>query len=77
MLNEEAAMERCMRCDGELEKGFLLDRGESDFTRQADWASGEPNDAFFRFSAVKSGNKKLPVVTYRCKSCGRLESFAN
>lgn len=70
-------MQRCIRCEGELEKGFLLDRGDSDFTRQVDWASGEPNKAIFRFSAVQSGNRKLAVTTYRCKSCGRLESFAH
>jgi hypothetical protein len=70
-------MQRCIRCDGELEPGFLIDKGESDFTRQAHWASGEPNTSFFRLSVVKSGSRSLPVITYRCKSCGRLESFAN
>jgi hypothetical protein len=70
-------VERCIRCEGELEKGFLVDKGESDFTRQASWASGEPNTSFFRLSAVKSGNRTLPITTYRCKSCGRLESFAH
>jgi hypothetical protein len=73
----EVCVERCIRCDGELEKGFLVDKGESDFTHQAIWASGEPNTAFFRLSVVKSGNSKLPITTYRCKSCGRLESFAH
>jgi len=70
-------MQKCIRCDGQLEKGFMLDKGESDLTRQANWASGEPNTSFFRFSAVKSGSRSLPVTTYRCVSCGRLESFAH
>jgi hypothetical protein len=70
-------MQKCIRCDGALEKGFLVDKGESDFTRQANWASGEPNTSFFRLSVVKSGNRSLPVVTFRCVSCGRLESFAH
>ena len=69
-------MDKCIRCDGQLEKGFLLDRGESNITAQSQWAGGEPNQSMFRFSAVRSGNKTLPVVTYRCVSCGRLESFA-
>ncbi len=69
-------MERCIRCDGELEKGFMLDKGESDITSQAKWASGEPNTSLLRFSAAQSGSRKLPVVTYRCRNCGRLESFA-
>jgi hypothetical protein len=70
-------MDRCIRCDGELEKGFMLDKGDSDITGQAQWASGAPSTSFWRLSAVESGSKTLPVVTYRCKSCGRLESFAH
>jgi hypothetical protein len=70
-------MQKCIRCDGELEPGFMVDKGESDFSRQANWASGEPNTSFFRLSVVKSGNKTLPVTTYRCVACGRLESFAH
>lgn len=70
-------MERCMRCDGELEDGFILDKGDGGFTSQTLWASGEPNTSFSRMSAVKSGNKMLPVITYRCTRCGRLESFAH
>ena len=70
-------MAKCIRCDGSLEKGFLIDKGESDLTRQAKWASGEPNTLFWKFSAVQSGSKLLPVITYRCQSCGRLESFAH
>ena len=69
-------MERCIRCDGELENGFILDKGDYDVTTQATWASGDPNTSFWRMSAVKSGNKTIPVVTYRCKNCGRLESYA-
>lgn len=70
-------MNRCLRCDGQLDKGFLIDKGDSDIKRQANWASGEPSTSFWRMSAVQSGSEVLPVVTYRCKSCGRLESFAN
>lgn len=70
-------MERCIRCDGELEKGFVLDKGDYDVASQATWASGDPNTSFWRMSAVKSGSRKMPVVTYRCKSCGRLEAYAH
>lgn len=70
-------MQKCLRCEGPLEKGFLLDRGDSDLTHQSGWASGEPNTAFFRMSAVKAGNKRMPVTTWRCTQCGHLESFAH
>jgi hypothetical protein len=69
-------MDRCIRCDGPLEKGFMIDKGDSDMTRQARWASGEPNTSFWKLSAVQSGKVTLPVVTFRCTTCGRLESFA-
>ena len=70
-------MERCIKCDGELENGFILDKGDYDVTTQTKWASGDPNTSFWRMSVVKSGNKIIPVVTYRCKNCGRLESYAH
>lgn len=70
-------MDTCIRCDGELETGFLLDRGDSNITSQGTWASGAPNTSLLRFSAVRFGNRTMPVVTYRCTRCGRLESFAH
>lgn len=69
-------MERCIRCDGPLEQGFLLDRGHYDVSDQARWASGAPNTSFWRAGAVQDEARTLPVVTFRCTSCGRLESFA-
>ncbi|WP_437724857.1 hypothetical protein [Sorangium sp. So ce861] len=73
----EIVVDRCIRCGGELEKGFILDKDDSGIGSQADWASGDPNTSFWRFSAVQSGNRILPIVSYRCVSCGRLESFAH
>jgi DNA-directed RNA polymerase subunit RPC12/RpoP len=70
-------MDKCIRCDGQLEKGFLIDKGDSDITRQARWASGEPSTSFWKLSAIQSDSRMLPVTTYRCQRCGRLESFAN
>lgn len=69
-------MDRCIRCDGELEAGFLLDRGDYNVTSQTQWTSGLPNTSFWRMSAAKVGERILPVTTFRCKGCGRLESFA-
>src|SRR3546814_959773 len=41
-----AIMQRCIRCDGDLEKGFVLDRDGSSRTRQTRWVNGEPDDSF-------------------------------
>jgi hypothetical protein len=69
-------MDRCIRCEGELELGFMIDKGGEPAISQAQWVSGTPNTSLWRISAVQSGSQILSVVTYRCKSCGRLESFA-
>jgi hypothetical protein len=74
-------MQRCIRCDGELEKGFILDRDGSSRTRQTRWTNGELDDSvagglWNRAAAQNIPTDTLPVVTYRCKNCGRLEAFA-
>jgi len=70
-------MYRCIRCEGVLETGFTIDTGDSGIKRQAEWTSGQPKKPSWRMSAVQKENRMLPVVTYRCTACGRLESFAN
>lgn len=66
----------CHRCGGALEAGFLVDRGDYSVQEQAQWASGTPAGGFWRTSAVQKGERLLRVVTYRCTSCGGLDSFA-
>ena len=73
---------RCIRCNGELVAGFLLDRDGSNRTRQARWVSGAPDDSFAsglwnRGAAQNIVTDTLPVTTWRCRDCGRLESFAH
>jgi hypothetical protein len=65
-------METCIRCNATMERGFLLDSNDE----KTRWASGAPDTSVFRLSAVGKGEQTLPVVTYRCTSCGRLEWFA-
>lgn len=67
----------CLRCNGMLEPGFLIDRADLGFTRQAMWASGDPKAAAAWDVSVVAGKADTRnVVTYRCVDCGRLESFA-
>lgn len=70
-------MDRCVRCEGVLETGFMIDTGDSGIKRQVEWTSGQPKKSFWRMSAMQKESRVLPVVTYRCTACGRLESFAN
>lgn len=69
-------MDNCLRCDGQMEQGFMLDAGDYNVTAQAKWSSGAPRTSFWRLSAVPEGAKTLAVTTWRCTRCGRLESFA-
>jgi hypothetical protein len=40
------------------------------------WLAGKPERSFW--SGVKlKGQKPAPIVTWRCASCGYLESYAN
>jgi len=80
-MSKAEAMLRCIRCGGELDAGYLLDRDGSNRTRQARWVAGAPDDSFGsalwnRSAAQNIATDTLPVVTWRCRECGRLESFA-
>ena len=67
---------QCLSCQGPLEKGFMVDRGDYEMKRQAQWASGDPVTSFWRCSVLGSDEREVPVVTWRCTRCGRLEFFA-
>ena len=66
----------CIRCKGELEVGFIADRGDYNATQPAQWASGEPSRSFWTKGSMRPGERRLEITTYRCRDCGRLESFA-
>jgi hypothetical protein len=68
----------CPKCAGEMARGFLVDRGDSMVPLQSDWAEGDPRSSrWVTFTgAVDRGKERLPVVSYRCGTCGYLESYA-
>ena len=65
----------CPRCGGEMEQGFILDRGNHDIARQEYWYSGAPRRRRF-WSLDLANRKKRLVDTLRCTDCGYLESYA-
>lgn len=71
-----ASRQQCVKCSGDMEQGFMVDRGDMHMKEQAEWASGEPNRSFWRGSTVESKERTLPVTTLRCKTCGYLEFYA-
>lgn len=80
-MSEGQAMLRCLRCDGALDAGYLLDRDGGSRTRQARWAAGAPDNSvgsglWNRGTVQNIATDTFVVVTWRCRECGRLESFA-
>lgn len=57
-----------------MEAGFLLDHGYGAIYQSA-WIAGTPE--WSRWTGLKlEGRPKLPVTSYRCPTCGRLETYA-
>jgi hypothetical protein len=52
---------------------LMLDRGP--VSEQPMWIKGTADKGIFG-SIKERGRERLPVVTFRCPNCGRLESFA-
>jgi len=64
----------CPRCSGSMEPGYTLDEGYGTRT-VAKWVAGEPERSI-RTGLKLRGKAQHDVVTYRCRRCGYLESYA-
>jgi hypothetical protein len=65
----------CAGCGGEMEEGFVLDRGSYGFPGEQQWVEGEKKRSFW--TGLETEDRRLfKVMTYRCVRCGRLESYA-
>jgi hypothetical protein len=56
-----------------MEIGVQVDHTYAGYA-QPEWTGGEPRNSFWLGLRVKGD--RMPVVTYRCKKCGYLESYA-
>lgn len=65
----------CPTCRVAMEAGFLIDKADYNVPEQQEWAEGTVEHSFWSGLSLK-GREKLPVVTYRCPSCGLLRSYA-
>ncbi len=71
----------CPKCQGEMVQGFVLDSTNGPSIAQVgQWAKGVPQRSFWTsFYGVTIAIKKapsIPIGTFRCQSCGFLESYA-
>lgn len=65
----------CPKCGGRMEQGFVVDMATGDFSFGVDkWARGLPlRSLLFKTWVLRNAP---PVGTFRCESCGYLESYA-
>lgn len=68
----------CPRCGNRMQLGSIIDYGQNRFvSRQARWVEGEPEKSWITGSMKTSGRRVIPITSYRCQSCGYLESYAS
>ena len=65
----------CPKCQGEMVQGYVRD-----FTplgvSVSEWNAGPPRKAGLAGHLIKDSPSVIPIVTFRCQSCGFLESYA-
>jgi hypothetical protein len=64
----------CPKCASAMDDGFTLDNTYGGHL-QAEWVEGEPKRSFWTGLTVAKETRH-PITTYRCRSCGYLESYA-
>ena len=64
----------CGKCGGAMGIGAIADFAHGS-SKQSRWVGGEPKETFW--SGLQTGDRaQFKVATYRCESCGYLESYA-
>ena len=65
---------KCMRCQGNMEAGIVLDRAQQGVVARQTWVDGSPEKSIW-FGLKTKDHVMINVVTYRCETCGYLESY--
>jgi hypothetical protein len=66
----------CRDCRVAMDAGVIIDQTHGRL-EQPMWVKGTAEKGFFGHLKVNERDQeRLPVVTFRCPTCGRLESFA-
>ena len=65
---------RCLKCDGSMAEGFILDEGYGRFGVST-WQSGKPKRSFW-MGIKQSKADQLKISSRRCERCGFLELYA-
>ena len=66
--------QKCPKCGSGMEQGFVLDNIEGGRI-VSQWAPGTPRKSFWTGTKLPDEDF-IPIGTFRCASCGYLESYA-
>jgi len=66
--------QRCPKCKGIMEQGFILDCTHGRYL-VSQWVAGAPRKSFWSGTKLPD-EKPVPIGTFRCSTCGYLESYA-
>ena len=64
---------RCSKCSGEMQEGLVVDLNYGGIL-QSMWVEDQAGKSVG--SVTTDGKRKVKTVTYRCSSCGYLDSYA-
>jgi hypothetical protein len=65
----------CPKCNGEMAQGYVLDRMAGVIVVST-WAPGVPQQSFWTGVQLPPTFEHITIGTFRCQSCGFLESYA-
>ena len=71
----ETKLQRCPKCGGEMEQGFVMDFGDKYLRKVSSWAKGSPRLNWIDNTKVPEEGL-IPIGAFRCSSCGFLEYYA-
>jgi predicted nucleic-acid-binding Zn-ribbon protein len=67
------AKAKCIKCDGEMTAGFVVDRTNGEKLQQV-WIAGQPEAS--QWVGLKTGNRdNFNVQAFRCANCNYLEFY--
>ena len=64
---------RCSKCNREMQEGLVVDLNYAGVL-QSMWVQDQPGKSLGHDAA--NGKKKVKTITYRCPTCGHLDSYA-
>lgn len=66
---------QCPQCRVGMDEGFVPDLGHLNSPTTPKWTEGAPEPSFWRGLNLKD-KARYAIATYRCPSCGLLQSYA-